>query len=446
MFKSSTAVAFIDDDEVLRAANVQSLELAGFEVFAFGSARQALGTIGPEFEGVVITDIRMPDMDGRMLFRQLQEVDKDIPVIFITGHADIAEAVQAVHEGAYDYLAKPYGADRLIGSARRALDRRRLVLDNRRLLAAAARSDVTALIGETPVMERLRATIQQVGETDVDVLVEGETGVGKEFVARLLHRASRRRSHPFVALDFAALPDSMIEAELFGHEAGVFGGGPRRRVGRIESADRGTLFLDELESMPANVQGKLLRVLEEREVTPVGGNDLHTVDVRVVAAAKCDLGALVEQGLFRKELFYRLNVVRIRIPPLRERREDIPLLFGRFLANAAARFGREQPALTEAVRLHLLTHDWAGNVRELSHFAERVALGVADLETPADAQEFGSLPERIDAFEAHLIRDALVRCEGDARAAVDALGIPRKTFYDKLQKHGIDIKQYRLPK
>jgi two-component system C4-dicarboxylate transport response regulator DctD len=446
MFKNSTAVAFIDDDEALRAANVQSLELAGFEVSAFGSARQALAMIGPEFGGVVITDIRMPDMDGRMLFRQLREVDQDIPVILITGHADIAEAVQAMHEGAYDYLAKPYGADRLIGSTRRALDKRRLVLDNRRLLAVAARSDVNgSLIGETVVMARLRSTIQQIGETDVDVLVEGETGVGKELVARLIHRASRRRSHPFVALDFAALPESMTESELFGHEAGAFNGAVRRRVGRIESADRGTLFLDELESMPATMQGKLLRVLEEREVVPVGGNEQRCVDVRVVAAAKGDLGGLVDQGVFRNDLFYRLNVVRIRIPPLRERREDIPLLFGRFLANASARFGREQPTLTEGVRLHLLSHDWPGNVRELSHFAERVALGVADLDVVGTGQDFGSLPDRIDAFEAHLIRDALARCDGDAKATVETLGIPRKTFYDKLQKHRIDIKQYRPP-
>jgi two-component system C4-dicarboxylate transport response regulator DctD len=445
MFTTAAAVAFVDDDASLRAANVQSLQLAGFEVRTFDSAAALLAAIQPDFAGVVVTDIRMPQMDGRQLFRRLRDLDPDLPVILITGHANIAEAVEAMHEGAYDYLAKPYGAEQLVGSVQRALEKRRLVLDNRRLIAIAARADGGgAMIGETPVMERLRSTIRYMADADVDVLLEGETGVGKELVARMLHRSGRRKSRPFVTADFAALPEAMIESELFGHEAGAFVGAVRRRVGRIESADRGTVFLDEIESMPLSIQGKLLRFLEEREVSPLGANEIRSVDVRVIAAAKGDLGELSDRHAFRQDLFYRLNVVRLRIPPLRERRADIPLLFAHFLAEAAARFRVEQPALTDAVRHRLLEHSWPGNVRELSHFAERVVLALNDWELPnGRPAEAGNLHSRVEHFEAQLIRDALVNHDGDVRATIQTLSIPRKTFYDKLQRHGIDIRQYR---
>ncbi len=437
-------VAFVDDDDDLRGANVQSLQLAGFEVMGFASAEAAATALPADFPGVVVTDIRMPGMDGRQLFRELRERDEDLPVILVTGHADLAEAVEAMHEGAYDYLAKPFGPDRLISSVRRALDKRRLVLDNRRLIEAATRAEADgALIGETATIERLRSTIRQVAGANIDVLIEGETGTGKEVVARLLHRSSRRRSQPFVPVAFAAMPDQMVESELFGHEAGAFNGAIRRRVGRIEVSHRGTLFLDEIESMPQATQGKLLRVLEEREVTPLGGNDVRSVDLRIVAAAKGDLRELVDRGEFRSDLFYRLDVVRIRIAPLRERRADIPLLFGHFLTEAAERFKRDRPKLTDSVRLHLLNHDWPGNVRELSHFAERVALGVADLGAAETVEQFGSLPRRMDAFEEQLLRESLDIHGGEVREAAAALGIPRKTLYDKINKYGIDLKQHR---
>jgi two-component system C4-dicarboxylate transport response regulator DctD len=444
IFTESATVAFIDDDAALRAANVQSLELAGFKVLPFATAEEALDHLHPDFEGVVITDVRMPHMDGRQLFRRVREMDVDLPVILITGHANISEAVEAMQDGAYDYLAKPYGADRLVASVRRALEKRHLVLDNRRLREAAARTEAdSALIGETEVIERLRGAMRQIAETDVDVVLEGETGVGKEVVARSIHRLSRRRPRPFVTIDFAALPDMMIESELFGHEAGAFSGAMRRRIGRIEAADRGTLFLDEIESMPMQMQGKLLRLIEEREITPLGGNEVRGVDVRIVAAVKSDLAALASSGAFRGDLFHRLNVVRLRLPPLRERRGDVPLLFAHFVARAAARFKREPPPLTDAVRRHLLEHDWPGNVRELSHYAERIVLGVGDMRPAAGAGGSGSLHDRVDAFEAEIIREALARWQGDVRATIHDLGLPRKTFYDKVRRHGIDLAEYR---
>lgn len=442
---TANLVAFIDDDDALRGANVQALQLAGFEVLAFAAGEDALSALPADFAGVVVSDIRMPGMDGRQLFRRLREQDEDLPVILITGHADIAEAVEAMHEGAYDFVAKPYAVERLVSSVRRALEKRRLVLENRHLRAAAqAAQGDWPLIGQTPVMERLRASLRQLAEADVDVLLEGETGVGKELAARALHTWSRRRNREFVAVDCAALPVAMIESELFGHELGAFNGAVRQRIGRLQHADRGTLFLDEIETLPAEAQGKFLRVLEEREVTPLGGNTVRTLDVRVVAAAKGDLAEAVRKGLFRQDLFHRLDVVRLRIPPLRERRGDVPLLFGHFLARAGERFGRPTPQIGDAVRWRLLHHDWPGNVRELDHFAQRVALQVDDGQAPPPGEQTSApLPERMAAYETHLIEEALANCRGDVRSALEALGIPRKTFYDKLERHGIDINAFR---
>ncbi|KXF78463.1 Fis family transcriptional regulator [Paramesorhizobium deserti] len=435
-------IAFVDDDETLRRANAQTLELAGFEVLAFDGARAALDHVDADFEGIVVTDIRMPRIDGFQLFRKLKEIDVDLPVILITGHGDIAMAVEAMQEGAYDFIAKPYPAERLVQSVRRAVEKRRLVLENRELRRAAqAAEDELPLIGQTPSMERLRRTLRQIADADVDVLVAGETGSGKEVVADLLHRWSRRRTGHFVALNCGALPETVIESELFGHEAGAFTGAQKKRIGRIEHSSGGTLFLDEIESMPLAAQVKLLRVLEKREITPLGSNEVRPLDLRVVAASKVDLGDPAARGDFREDLYYRLNVVTVSIPPLRKRKEDIPLLFAHFLNRATTRFHVDPPDVTDGIRRHLIAHDWPGNVRELAHFAERFALGLT--ETPAAVGQAGgdgedlSLPQRVERFEAELIRQALAENSGDVKATVEALGIPRKTFYDKLQRHGI---------
>ncbi|MDR6288738.1 two-component system C4-dicarboxylate transport response regulator DctD [Inquilinus ginsengisoli] len=436
-------VVFVDDEAEIRHANVQSLELAGFEVAALDSARAALAAVDRDFAGVVVTDIRMPETDGLALFRQLRALDPDLPVILITGHGDIAMAVAAMRDGAYDFLAKPYPADRLVDSVRRALEKRRLVIENRRLRAALEGADGVAFLGDTPEIERLRRTVRDVADADVDVLVLGETGSGKEVVAEALHRWSRRRTKPLVALNCGALPESVIESELFGHEAGAFTGAQKRRIGRIEHADGGTLFLDEVESMPPALQVKLLRVLEERAVAPLGTNERRPLDLRVVAATKIDLKQASQVGRFRADLYYRLNVVTLRVPPLRERRADIPLLFAHFLGRAAERFRRDPPALGDAVRRRLLDHDWPGNVRELAHFADRVALGLGDAEGLEEPEVSASLPERVERYEAALLREALAAHRGDVRATTEALGLPRKTFYDKLARHGIDPSAYR---
>ncbi|MQT12943.1 sigma-54-dependent transcriptional regulator [Segnochrobactrum spirostomi] len=442
-------VVFVDDDDDLRDANVQALELAGFRPRPFSSAAGVAESLSVDFPGVVVTDVRLPGIDGIELFRRIRALDADLPVVLISGHADIAMAVEAMSEGAYDFIAKPYAGDRLVETLRRALEKRALVIENRRLreLAAAegAAESESALIGEAPAMVRLRQMIQDLADVDVDVLVLGETGTGKEVVANLLHRLGRRRRHPFVALNCGALPETVIESELFGYEAGAFTGAQKKRIGRIEHSSGGTLFLDELESMPASAQVKLLRVLEAREIAPLGSNELRPVDLRVVAATKVDLADPAARGDFRTDLFYRLNVVTLRIPPLRERRRDVPLLFAHFLARAARKYGRQPPKLDRAIERHLVENTWAGNVRELVHFAERVALGLPETRPaarPAGGAEPQSLPERLGIIEANMIREALEAHRGDVRATLEALGIPRKTFYDKLARYGIERAAY----
>jgi len=446
MFAKVNSVAFVDDDESVRLSNAQSLELAGLTVHPFACAGDALKVLDDKFPGVVVSDISMPQMDGRAFFSRISEIDASLPVIFITGHANINDAVGSMLKGAYDYLEKPYGAERLVQSVRRALDARQLVMDDRQMAAArAADADEGMLIGDSPVMVRLRADIRRVAETDVAILLEGETGVGKEVVARLIHRSSARRLHPFMPIDFAAIGESFIEAELFGHEAGSFGGGARRRVGRIEAANRGTIFLDEIESLSPSFQGRLLRVLEEREITPLGANEPRGVDARIITASKEDLHDMVRRGGFRRDLFYRLNTVRLHVPSLRERRDDIPLLFNHFLVDAAQRFRLPRPRLTDAVRARLIDHHWPGNVRELRHYAENVALRMTGEEAaPASSQL--SLQQRVDVYEAQLICDALAANAGDVRGTIAALSIPRKTFYDKLRRHQIDINRFRPPR
>ncbi len=437
------AIFLIDDDKDLLRATSQTLELAGFSVSAFSTASEALSNLTPDFPGVIVSDIRMPQIDGLQLFDRVRKLDIDLPVILITGHGDIPMAVKAIQDGVYDFITKPFAADRLVQSVRRAVEKRRLVMENRALRRAGeeARDDLP-LIGQTPAMERLRRTLRQIADTDVDVLVTGETGSGKEVVASLLHQWSRRSSGNFVALNCGALPETVIESELFGHEPGAFTGAQKKRIGRIEHASGGTLFLDEIESMPPSTQVQMLRVLEMREVTPLGINEVRPVDLRVVAAAKVDLSDPGQRGEFREDLYYRLNVVTISIPPLRDRRDDIPLLFGYFAERAAKRFKRDVPTMSAGAHQHLVTHDWPGNVRELSHFAERFVLGVEQplasgeskrVETEGDLP----LPDQLERYEASVIREALDRNEGDVKRTIAALGIPRKTFYDKLQRHRI---------
>ena len=445
-FPRLTAVALVEDDEDFRNALNERLSLEGFEVQAFRTADLALKAVTAEFPGVVVTDLRMPGMDGRQLLTRLQALDPALPVILITGHGDIAEAVAAMRDGAYDFVAKPFAFDRLHDSLKRAMEKRALVLDNRRLAALSSEAGVELpLLGESRAIRSLRATIAQIADARMDVLIEGDTGVGKEAVARALHNGGRRRPHPFVAVNCGALPDGMVESELFGHELGAFAGALRRRVGYVERAHNGSLFLDEVESMPLTVQVKMLRVLEEREVHPIGANEPRVLDLRVLASAKSDPARAVEEGRLREDLFYRLNVVRLRVPPLKERREDIPLLFAHLLARAPTAPGAHTPPVTDAVRSRLLEADWPGNIRELAHFAQRFALGLEQVDA-AQAELDLSLIERVARFEAQVLTDTLSDTAGDMVEVQRRLKIPRKTLYDKLARHGLKASSFRTGK
>ena len=446
------SVLLVDDDIEVIEAYRQTLELEGFAVRAHRDPRAALATITRDFIGAVLTDVRMPGGDGLDLLARIRALDVEIPVLVFTGHADVELAVRAMREGAYDFVEKPADMARLCEGLRRAVAHRKLVLENRALRQAMRDANTldASLIGLTPAMERLRALVRTLADAQADVLVLGETGAGKERVARSLHDAGRRAGKPFVAINCGALPDSIIEDELFGHEPGAFTGATARRIGKIEHSSGGTLFLDEIESMPMAAQVRLLRVLQERTLERLGSNKEIALDLRVVAPTKVDLKMLVAQRLFREDLYYRLNVVTVRIPPLRERRSDVPLLFTRFLEQASARMGVQPPALPPRYFDRLLAHDWPGNVRELRNAAERVALGLGDgvgdeSDAPdlTDTQGEATLDAILDRAERRALEDALARCGGRIARTAEDLGLTRKTLYLKMRRHGLDKQRFR---
>jgi two-component system C4-dicarboxylate transport response regulator DctD len=438
-------ILFVDDEEDLRRAARQALELANLHVTPLPQADAALSRLGPDFAGIIVTDIRMPGTDGMALLRAALKIDPDLPVILITGHGDVDLAVQSMREGAYDFLEKPYAPARLVEAVRRALEKRRLTLEIRRLQAAAhPNGDAieARLIGRSEAMTRLRAALRAVAATEADVLIEGETGTGKEVAARALHAAGSRAESIFVAVNCAALPGDLIENELFGHEVGAFPGAVRARFGKFEHARGGTLFLDEIDSLPLALQAKLLRVIEERSVTRLGSNEARPLDLRIVAASKRDLAAAAAAGEFRSDLLYRLNIVTLRMPSLEERREDIPALFLMLLDGAAAHLGRSAPPVSDAVLRQLTARAWPGNVRELRNAAERMVLGLDGV--PANAQSrAGSLAEQMAVYEKALISASLEAHGGALKATYEALGLSRKALYEKMQKHGLNRDDYR---
>ena len=439
-------VFLVEDDPAVRMGSAQALSLAGLQVQSFAdaeSALAALATLAGERPGAVVSDVRLPGKDGIALLHELRQLDRELPVILVTGHSDVAMAVQAMRDGAHDFIEKPFTSEHLVRVTRQALEKRALLLENRRLKEALPTQDGLPVIGQTRSMQEVRRLIAALAPTDVDILINGETGCGKEVVARAIHTASGRRG-PFVAINCAALPESVFESEMFGHEAGAFTGAGKRRIGKIEYAHGGTLFLDEIESMPLNLQVKLLRALQERSIERLGGNAPVAVDCRVVAASKADLKALADAGQFRADLYYRLNVVSIDLPPLRQRREDIPLLMAHFLREAATRFGREVPTWSAADLERWQSQDWPGNVRELKNAAERWCLGLGQQSSPP-GENGRNLPlaQRLDQVERRFIEEALRQSAGNVALAADALQVPKKTLYDKLARFAIAAEDFR---
>jgi two-component system C4-dicarboxylate transport response regulator DctD len=434
-------VLLVDDEEELRRSTAQSLDLAGFRVQDFSAADRALDFVTQGFNGAIVTDIRMPSMDGMTLMRRVRDLDPDIPVILVTGHGDVQLAVRAMREGAYDFIEKPFDAQHLADMVARALDRRGLVLENRQLKAVAGKKDdlEARMPGRTQIMVELRYLIRAAAATDADMLIIGNTGTGKEVAARAVHDLSGRATRPFVAIDCAALPAALIESELFGHEAGAFPGALRPRFGKFEHARGGTILLDEIASMPLDLQAKLLRAVQERVITRLGSNEPVQLDVRFIATSKADLEAEVAAGRFRADLLYRLNVVTLRMPALAARREDVPLLFLQLVREAAARYRRDDEAVPDAVLAEIARRDWPGNVRELRNAADRHVLGLHTDETPPLPDgNANSLPDRVAAFEKSMIASALAAHGGSLKPVYESLGISRKTLYEKMQKYGLD--------
>ena len=344
----------------------------------------------------------------------------------------------------FDFIEKPFPSERLVAAVRSALEKRALIVENRQLKSRLGDSGCARIVGQSPAMQHIRQLVATLAPTGVDILLNGETGSGKEVVARAIHEASGRRGQ-FVAINCGALPETVFESELFGHEAGAFTGAGKRRIGRIEHANGGTLFLDEIESMPLNLQVKLLRVLQERSVERLGSNTAIPVDCRLVAASKLDLKSASDAGQFRADLYYRLNVVSIELPPLRQRREDIPLLIASFLQESATRYQRPLAAWTPTDLARWTSYDWPGNVRELKNVAERWALGLPDALTTALPVEAAghSLSAQVDAAEKMAIETALKACAGNVARAAELLQTPKKTLYDKLARHAVETEHFR---
>jgi two-component system C4-dicarboxylate transport response regulator DctD len=450
---SKGRIIFVDDDQAMRATIKQYLGLAGFDVRCLADAQSAIGAIKGEMADILVTDLRMPGVDGMELLTMSKRAGPDVPVILMTAHGDISTAVKAMRNGAYDFLEKPFEPDHLVEVLHRAMEKVRLVAEVRKLRsrigAASALED--RLIGTSGPARRLRTAVAEIAGINIDVLIEGDTGTGKEIVARALHDFGPRARGPFVPINCAAVPPEIAEGLLFGTVKGI-ATDATDRAGTFESANGGTLFLDEIESMPLALQAKVLRVIQERTVERVGGNRSIPIDIRIVTATKSDLTEESRAGRFRIDLFYRLNGgVKICLPRLRDRKDDIPLLFETFTIEAAKRHGLAWRAASSDDVARLMAHDWPGNVRELKSVAERFALGltatgrsVSEILDGADRvlDEDGSLSARVAAYESALIAAALAEHRGNIAAVLNALKIPRRTLYDKMDRFKLDRTQF----
>lgn len=440
-------ILFVDDEEHLRNAVSQTFELADLSVECFDNAQSLLEHVTRDFAGIIVTDIRMPNMDGAAVLRKALEIDYELPVVLITGHGDVQMAVEAMRSGAYDFIEKPFSSDHLVEVVRKAIDKRRLTLENRELRANLTRRDdlETRLLGRTKPMIELRKIIRSVASTDTDLTILGDTGTGKEVVARAIHDLSQRSDKQFVAINCGAIPESQIESELFGHEQGAFPGAMRARFGKLEHARGGTVFLDDFENMPQDMQTKFLRVLEERTITRMGSNEPIELDVRFIAASKSNLEEAVQAGDLRDDLFYRLETVTIKVPALKHRREDIPRLFTQLANEAARRYRREFADIPSSYLAMLDEREWPGNVRQLRNAADRYVLGVDGSEILAERDDEDNYPlsKRMALHEKKLIIAELSARDGVLRDTYEALGLSRKSLYEKMQKYGIDRENFK---
>jgi two-component system C4-dicarboxylate transport response regulator DctD len=425
----------VEDDSDHLAALCDLMQAAGHQPLGFADPAAALAALQSTPPDLLLSDLRMPGMDGLALLEAVKALPMDLPVILLTGHGDLGHAVQAIRAGAEDFLEKPYDARHLVAVVARALAARATRAEVGRLQQILAEAADISILGQSRALRALRARIAALAPLDVDVLITGETGTGKELVARALHAASPRAAAPFVGVNCAALPEPMFETLMFGHAAGAFPGAGEARPGKMEAAQGGTLLLDEVEAMPPALQAKLLRALQERAVERLGENGLRPLDIRVIATSKT---ALREAEGFRADLFFRLAGAELATPPLREAAEDICLIFTHFAQLAARRYGRPDPQIPWPMQQALKRRTWPGNIRELKAAAEAHALGLLDLRTDdSPILPDHSLADRVAAFEAREIAVTLDRHRGNTLRAADSLGIPRRTLNDKMRRYGL---------
>jgi DNA-binding NtrC family response regulator len=444
-------ILVVDDEPSILKLLKEALAQWGYHVACVSTGAEALEAIRTELFDAAITDIRMPEMSGLDLLREIKRHDDSIEVVVMTGYPTIASAVEALKEGAYDYLSKPLILDELRHLMARVTERRFLKGEVQSLRARLGEElTVNELVGNAQPMQRVKEIIGKVATTDSPVLIEGESGTGKELVAAAIHRLSSRSKGPFIPVNCSAIPEDLLESEFFGHVRGAFSGAVSDALGLFRGANEGTIFLDEIAELSPGLQVKLLRVLQEMQVRPVGSTKAHPVDVRVIAATNRDLDRSIADGRFRQDLYYRLNVVRVSLPPLRSRREDIPVLVNHFLRRYNRRFRRDVKGITPDALATLSGYDFPGNVRELENVIERAfAMGAREQITLADlpvlgtssvsavsAPQSGTVPRLADV-EKDLILRALAFYKDDKEAAASALGISRRTIYRRLKEYGM---------
>ena len=454
MSEAHLPILVVDDERHQAEALARMLTLEGYLVQSTGDPRQALHLMESGQFGICVSDYRMPQMTGLDLFRACQERELEVAFIIVTAYGTIEQAVEAIREGVYDYVEKPVNLDLLQATLRRAEEAVRLRHENRQLRErVAALSGGATLIGDSTAMATVLERIAQVAPSEAAVLIRGESGTGKELAAQAIHDLSSRRDAPFVKVNCAAIPEGLLESELFGHVKGAFTGAVHERRGRFEQADRGTILLDEIGEMPLALQVKLLRVLQDKEVEPVGGDQGRLVDVRVLAATNRDLEALVRTGEFREDLYYRIHVIPIDLPPLRSREEDVRLLAEYFLSHFSGRHGRTFDGFTREALSHLDRHSWPGNVRELQNTMERAVVLARGREITAEDLQISSLgggrasrelveelldqPLNLEALERELLRGALRRTGGNQTQAARLLGLSRRTLQYRAGKHAL---------
>ena len=447
-------ILIIDDEEGIRQLFVRLLHGDKYEVHPFERGAQALDSMQRETYDLVITDLRMPGMDGMEVLARVRQEHPDVPVIVLTGHGTVESAVEAMRKGAYDYIAKPVQTDEIELTIEKALREKRLSEENRILKEQLTeRYSLGALLGKSPKMNELFTLILQVAPSDASVLIQGESGTGKELVARAIHTHSARSKRILLSLNCAALPETLLESELFGHEKGAFTGAVTAKKGLMEVADGGTLYLDEIGEMPYSLQAKLLRAVEQGEFLRVGGQSQIHVDVRIISSTNRNLKEMVESGKFREDLYYRLNIIMIHVPPLRERNEDIPLLSEHFCGKFAGKMGKPVKGFSPAAMEALLAYEWPGNVRQLENVIERAvimtagetiekaALAAEVLVVPsaAPSEDYLRLPlkKAKEKLERDYLLSVLKRHSGNVSLAAEEAGIHKTHFYQKLRQYGI---------